>query len=104
MTELAVYVLEQAQKAHGERLSEDEFLARFDARALRATKVRLPSIAQAMTEIRRGGQWPWPVPSEPRPLAPTRSPEHELAVRREAVLSAIRELATASQHLTYLFG
>jgi Homeodomain-like domain-containing protein len=102
MNELAVYILEQAHKAHDEQLSEEEFLAQFDERALGATKVRLPSITQAMTEIRRGGQWPWPAPSEPRPSKPP--PADEIAARREAVVSAIRELAAASQDLTYLFG
>jgi hypothetical protein len=103
MNELAVYILEQAQKAHDEHLSEEGFLAQFDERALAATKVRLPGIAEALTELRRGGLWPWPRPSEPRPSAPTRSPGDELAIRRAAVVSAIRDLATASQDLTYLF-
>ena len=104
MNELAVYILEQAHKAHDEQLSEEEFLAQFDERALGATKVRLPSITRAMTEIRQGGQWPWPAPSEPRPSEPARPAGDEIAARREAVVSAIRALTAASQDLTYLFG
>jgi hypothetical protein len=104
MTELAVYILEQAQKAHGEQRSEQEFLADFDHRALVATKVRLPNIDQAIAEIRRGGQWPWPEPSEPRAIEPTDQEVHKLPDRREAVVAAMRELTVASQDLTYLFG
>jgi hypothetical protein len=104
MNELAAYILEQAHKAHDEQLSEEEFLAQFDERAIGATKVRLPSLAQAMTEIRQDGYWPWPTPSEARPTEPAPSHGDEIALRREAVVSAIRELAAASQDLTYLFG
>jgi hypothetical protein len=104
MTALAVYILEQAQKAHGEQLSEQEFLADFDQRSLGATKVRLPNIGEAITEIRQGGQWPWPDPSEPPDREPKDQERDELPALRAGVMAAMCDLTAASQDLTYLFG
>jgi len=104
MTALAVYILEQAKKAHGDQLSEQEFLAEFDQRSLGATKVRLPIIGEAITEIRQGGQWPWPEPSEPRAVEPEDPERNELAALRARVVSTMQDLTAASQDLTYLFG
>ncbi|HXQ19620.1 MAG TPA: hypothetical protein VN781_08350 [Acidimicrobiales bacterium] len=104
MTPLAVYILEQAQKAHSEQLSELQFLADFDSRLLGATKVRLPNIATAIAEIRQGGQWPWPAPSEVPAIGEDDQERGELAARRQAVVLAIRESVAASEDLTYLLG
>jgi hypothetical protein len=104
MTALAEYMLEQAQKAHGDQRSEQEFLADFDQRLLGATKARLPGIVQAMAEIREGGQWPWPEPSESLPLERDGHGSEEIPARRQDVVNAIRELTAASQDLTFLFG
>jgi hypothetical protein len=102
MTPLAVYILEQAQKAHGERLSEQQFLADFDLRLLGATKVRLPNIAQAVSEIRQGGQWPWPAPSEVAAMEEQDQERNQLPAQRHEVVLAMREILAASEDLTYL--
>jgi hypothetical protein len=103
MTPLAVYILEQAQKAHGERLSEQEFLADFDQRLLGTTKVQLPSIDKAVTEIRQGGQWPWPDPSQHPAMERKDQERNEVPARRLDVISATREVRAASEDLKHLF-
>jgi hypothetical protein len=102
MTALVVYVLEQAQKADGKQLSEEEFLADFDQRSLGATKVRLPNIGEAIIEIRQGGQWPWPDPSEVSAIEEKEQERNQLPAQRHEVVSAMREILAASEDLTYL--
>lgn len=104
MTPLAEYIFEQAQKAHGEQLSEQQFLADFDSRLLGATKVRLPSIVTAMSEIHQGGQWPWTAPSEVRAMKEKDPERGELSAQRHAIVLAMREVLAASDDLTYLLG
>jgi hypothetical protein len=60
MTPLAAYVLELAQRAHARQLSEQQFLVDFEERILAATKIALPNIGAAITELRASGDWPWP--------------------------------------------
>jgi hypothetical protein len=60
MTPLASYILELAKRAHDRQLSERQFLFDFDQRILAASRVPLPNIAAAITEIRQSGNWPWP--------------------------------------------
>jgi|GEM_PF-1128611 len=104
MTPLATYILEQAQRAHDELLSEQEFLAGLDRRLPDATEVRLPSFAHALTEIRRGGQWPWPEPSQRRAAERKDPDQDELASRPHGVVAAMNELVSSCQDLTDLFG
>jgi hypothetical protein len=104
MTPLAVYILEQAKKAHSEQLSEQQFLADFDSRLVGATKVRLPNIVKAITEIRQGGEWPWPTPSEVPARDENEQEQGELSTKRQSVLVAMREILCASEDLTYLLG
>jgi hypothetical protein len=104
MTPLAAYILEQAQRAHGDHRSEQQFLADFDSRLVGATKVRLPEIATAITEIRRGGQWPWPSPSEVLAIEDNEQERDQLSVRRQIVILATCELVAASEDLSYLLG
>ena len=104
MTPLAEYILEQAQRAHGDHLSEQQFLANFDSRLVGATKVRLPKIATAITEIRQGGQWPWPAPSEVSEMEDKEQERDQLSVRRQGVIQATSELVAASEDLGYLLG
>ena len=103
MTPLAAYILEQAQRAHDEQLSEQEFLAGFDERLVDATKVRTPSFGLALSEIRRGGQWPWSEPSEPETREAKDPAPDELTLRRRRVVAAMDELAAACEDLTGLF-
>ncbi len=102
MTPLAAYILERAQKAHSEQCSEEQFLTDFDSRLLGATKVRLPSIMTAMSEIRQCGLWPWPVQSEVPTTAENDPERDELSDQRHAVVAAMREILAASDDLTYL--
>jgi hypothetical protein len=60
MTPLAGYVLELAQQAYDRQLSEQQFLVDFDERILAASKIALPNIGAAITELRASGDWPWP--------------------------------------------
>jgi hypothetical protein len=104
MTPLAAYILEQAQRAHDELLSEQEFLAGLDRRVLDATELRLPSFAHALMEIRRGDQWPWPDPSERRAAERNDPEQDQLASRRHSLVAAVHELVSSCQDLTDLFG
>jgi hypothetical protein len=104
MTPLAAYILEQAQRAHEELLSEQEFLAGLDRRLLDSAELRPPSFAHALTEIRRGGQWPWPEPFA-RGSGERNDPEQdELVSRRHSAVAAIHELVSSCQDLADLFG
>jgi hypothetical protein len=60
MTPLAGYILELAQRAHQRQLSEQQFLVDFEERILSASRIALPNIGAAITELRAGGDWPWP--------------------------------------------
>ncbi|HXQ18433.1 MAG TPA: hypothetical protein VN781_02285 [Acidimicrobiales bacterium] len=61
MTPLAGYILELAKRACDRQLSEQQFLVDFEERILAASKVQLPNIGAAITEIRQSGDWPWPM-------------------------------------------
>jgi hypothetical protein len=60
MTPLAAYILELAQRAHDKQLSEQQFLVDFEERILSASRIALPNIGAAITELRASGDWPWP--------------------------------------------
>jgi hypothetical protein len=61
MTPLAGYILELAKRAHNQQLSERQFLVDFEERVLAASRLTLPNIGAAITEIRQSGDWPWPL-------------------------------------------
>jgi hypothetical protein len=76
MTPLAAYILELAKRAHQQQLSEQRFLDDVDLRILATSMVTLPDIDAAIAEIRRSGDWPWPLTySDAGALAPRSEPE-----------------------------